>query len=138
MRASKYFRILLSAKLRASREDFIEIEVPCSGVSKIEILLACLMTGHLVVPETFGYKEWIDLYRLSDYFALSQIENLILYQMYSLIAESSLDTIFNFAQEYNLEDLALACTRYLLAHNCKTKITECNKYYQISSQLNRF
>ena len=70
MRNSRYFSNLL---IGVGHEAVVEINVPFSSVDKLEMLLACLMTGHLVVPDDLTLAEWISLYALSDYFCLTEI-----------------------------------------------------------------
>ena len=70
MRNSRYFSNLL---IGVGPEAIVEINIPFSTVEKVEMLLACLMTGHLVVPDDLTLAEWIGLYALSDYFCLTEI-----------------------------------------------------------------
>ena len=71
MRNSRYFSNLL---IGVGHEAVVEINIPFSTVvDRVEILLACLMTGHLVVPDDLTLAEWISLYALSDYFCFAEI-----------------------------------------------------------------
>jgi len=70
MRNSRYFSNLL---IGVGPEAIVEINIPFSTVEKVEMLLACLMTGHLVVPDDLTLAEWISLYAISDYFCLTEI-----------------------------------------------------------------
>lgn len=94
MRNSKFFNNLLKKQFKCETEDLLEITIPCGGVEKIEPLLACLITGYLVVPADLSCKEWIDMYILADFFSFTDIESIIYYQISSMITESSVDDIF--------------------------------------------
>lgn len=111
----KFFKNILSNN---KNKDNLKITVNCGGVDKLKIVNNYLMTGHLVVP-VMSYKSWIELYNLSDYLSLVNLENLIVSQMYSMINESSFGEIFEFAEENRLRDLAVSCIRYKLSKNCK-------------------
>lgn len=59
------------------------------GVDKLRIVNNYLMVGHLIVP-VLSHLSWMELYSLSDYLGLTNLENLILCQLYTMINEGSL------------------------------------------------
>ena len=55
-----------------------------------------------------------------------------------MITEASLNDIFKFAEQYNLEDLAIICAHFSQSKAGNSEINQQNKYYQISYSMNKF
>ncbi len=66
---SKFFKNLMSEKFK-NEAEFVEISVPCEQVYIMRAILAWLYSGALVVDAQMGCREWINLYKLADYFCL--------------------------------------------------------------------
>jgi len=96
-------------------EHIVEIDLCVGDYQNLDILLNYLEFGFVVVPEDYSYKNWIALFKLADYFCIQDLKGIAEFQIHTQITDSSLSTIMMFAEEHNLDELALACARIKLS-----------------------
>ena len=95
---SKFFDNILSRKFKRSEESVLNISIP-SNIVLFEILVNFMMYNYLVVPESMTCQSWIELYELADYFSLTNIKEIIVHYLETLITEGTVGEIFAFSQK---------------------------------------
>ena len=95
---SKFFDNILCKKYKRSEESVVDLAIP-SNIVLFEILVNFMMYNYLIVPESMTCQSWIELYELADYLSLSNIKEIIVFYLETLITEATVGEIFAFGQK---------------------------------------
>ena len=108
--ASPYFRFLLSGKWREVNQ--VEINLPVENIVLFEVLVNYLLLDLLVVPSSMSHRNWIELFRLANFFSLQKLEYACECQIHSKMSASNVDEVAEFARQEGLEELSQLCANF--------------------------
>ena len=90
----KYFASMFSGKYKEKKEAKISLEH--NNIVILQVLLNYLLLDHVVVPENMSYHNWMELYKLSEYFCLARLSVICEHQICNQISDKTCNTILEF------------------------------------------
>lgn len=87
----------------------------------VEMLVSAVMLGVLVVPQNYSLEGWMELTTLSDYFCLTTLKSACETQLFSRVTASTCYTLEQYAENMNLDSLAMHCANQRLRSKTKNE-----------------
>ena len=78
---------------RYKEKNEIKISLEHNNIVILEVLVNYLLLDHVVVPENMSYHNWMELYKLAEYFCLSRLSVICEHQICNRISDKTCNAI---------------------------------------------